>query len=71
MSHEKFLALDLVAQLVGRFGPGSKVAQEVPDWIEHLTDVECPERPRTRPGAPWWSKVRALLDDLRGAQRPR
>lgn len=61
MSHEKFLALDLVAQLAERFGPGSKVAQEVPDWIEYLTNVECPERPRTRPGAPWWGKIRSLL----------
>jgi AAA+ superfamily predicted ATPase len=68
MSHEKFHALDLVAQLAGRFGPGSKVAQEVPDWIEYLTNVECPERPRKRPGAPWWSKIRTLLDDLRQAQ---
>lgn len=68
MSHEKFLALDLVAQLAERFGPGSKVAQEVPDWIEYLTNVECPERPRTRPGAPWWAKIRRLLDDLRQAQ---
>ena len=65
MNTETQLALALVAALADRFGPGSKVAREVPDWIEYLADVECPERPRTRPGAAWWGKVRGLLDDLR------
>jgi len=65
MTCEKHLALDLVAALADRFGPGSKVAKEVPSWIEYLTDVECPERPRTRPGAAWWGKVRGILEELR------
>ena len=45
MTTEKHLALELVAALADRFGPGSKVAKEVPGWIEYLTDIECPERP--------------------------
>ena len=48
MTTEKHLALELVAALVDRFGPGSKVAKEVPGW----TDVECPERPLTLPPPP-------------------
>ncbi|MDX5359524.1 MAG: ATP-binding protein [Rhodobacterales bacterium] len=71
MTTEKHLALELVAALADRFGPGSKVAREVPGWIEYLTDVECPERPRTRPGAAWWGRVRDLLEDLRGGDDPR
>ena len=64
MTCEKHLALDLVSSLAERFGPGSKIAKELPGWIEYLTDTECPERPRTRPGAAWWGRVRSLLDDL-------
>jgi transitional endoplasmic reticulum ATPase len=60
MSHEQHITLDLVAQLAGRFGPSSKVARELPSWLEYLTEVECPERPRTRPGSVWWEKIRAL-----------
>lgn len=71
MTMEKHLALELVAALADRFGPGSKVAREVPGWIEYLTDVECPERPRARPGAAWWGRVRGLLEDLRGGDDPR
>jgi transitional endoplasmic reticulum ATPase len=71
MTTEKHLALELVAALADRFGPGSKVAKEVPGWIEYLTDIECPERPRTRPGAAWWGRVRGLLEDLRGGDDPR
>jgi integrase len=70
MSCEKHLALELVVSLADRFGPGSKVAKEVPGWIEYLTDVECPERPRTRPGAAWWGRVRGLLDELRVGHDP-
>ncbi|GLS81054.1 AAA family ATPase [Paracoccus marinus] len=66
MTTEKYLALELVAALADRFGPGSKVAKEVPGWIEYLTDVECPERPRNRPGAAWWGRVRGMLEDVRG-----
>jgi SpoVK/Ycf46/Vps4 family AAA+-type ATPase len=66
MTEQIHLALDLVAALADRFGPNSKVAKEVPGWIEYLTDVECPERPRTRPGAAWWGRVRSMLEDLRG-----
>lgn len=65
MTTEKHLALELVAALADRFGPGSRVAREVPGWIEYLTDVECPERPPTRPGAAWWGRVRGLLEELR------
>lgn len=64
MTSEKYLALGLVATLAERFGPGSKIAKELPGWIEYLTDAECPERPRTRAGAAWWGRVRDLLDDL-------
>ncbi|MFN3311896.1 MAG: AAA family ATPase [Hyphomonas sp.] len=64
MNTEKHLALELVAALADRFGPGSKVAKEVPGWIEYLTDVECPERPRTRPGSAWWGRVRGILENL-------
>lgn len=64
MTCEKHLTLDLVSSLAERFGPGSKIAKELPGWIEYLADVECPERPRTRPGAAWWARVRSLLDDL-------
>lgn len=64
MTCEKHLALDLVSSLAERFGPGSKIAKELPGWIEYLTDVECPEQPWTRPGAVWWGRVRSLLDDL-------
>ena len=71
MTTEKHLALELVAALADRFGPGSKVAKEVPGWIEYLTDIECPERPRTRPGAAWWGRVRGLLEELRAGDDPR
>lgn len=64
MTCEKHIALGLVASLAERFGPGSKIAKELPRWIEYLADVECPERPRTRPGAAWWARVRSQLDDL-------
>lgn len=64
MSHEKHITLDLVAKLAGRFGPSSRIAKEVPGWLEYLTEVECPERPQTRPGAIWWEKVRALSRNL-------
>ena len=60
MTSEKYLALGLVATLAERFGPGSKIAKELPGWIEYLTDAECPERPRTRAGAAWWGRVRDL-----------
>lgn len=70
MTTEKHLALELVAVLADRFGPCSRVAKEVPGWIEYLTDVECPERPRTRPGAAWWGRVRGLLRDLRSGDGP-
>ncbi|WP_415392474.1 AAA family ATPase [Paracoccus sp. SJTW-4] len=65
MTTERHVALELVAALADRFGPDSKVAREVPGWIEYLTDVECPERPRTRPGAAWWGRVRGLLEEQR------
>ena len=60
MSHEQHLTLDLIARMADRFGPASRVAKELPGWLEYLTEVECPERPRTRPGAIWWEKVRVL-----------
>lgn len=64
MSHEQHLTLDLISRLADRFGPASRVAKELPGWLEYLTEVECPERPRTRPGAIWWEKVRALARNL-------
>jgi len=60
MSYEQHLTLNLVARFAGRFGPSSKIAREVPGWLEYLTEIECPERPRTRPGAVWWNKIRDL-----------
>ncbi len=65
MTGEKYLALDLVKRLARRFGPGSKVAKEVPGWIEYVTDVECPERPQKGTATHWWAKVRGMLGDLR------
>lgn len=64
MSYEQHLALDLVARLAGRFGPSSRIAKELPGWLEYLTEVECPERPKTRPGAIWWNKIRDLARNL-------
>lgn len=64
MSHEQFITLDLIARLAGRFGPSSRVAKELPGWLEYLAEVECPERPRTRPSTIWWEKVRALTRKL-------
>lgn len=64
MSYEKHITLELVASLIGRFGPGSKIAQEVPSWIEHLTGTICPERPNRRPGMSWWGKIRQMAADL-------
>ncbi|WP_050521786.1 AAA family ATPase [Pseudorhodobacter wandonensis] len=60
MSHEQHLSLELIARLASRFGPTSRVAKELPGWLEYLTEVDCPERPSTRPGAVWWEKVRDL-----------
>ena len=71
MTTETHLALELVAVLADRFGPASKVAKELPSWIEYLTDVECPERPKSRPGAAWWGRVRGLLEALRTANDTR
>jgi SpoVK/Ycf46/Vps4 family AAA+-type ATPase len=64
MSHEQYLTFDLVARLAGRFGPTSRVAKELPGWLEYLTEVECPERPRSRPGAIWWEKIRQISRNL-------
>jgi len=64
MSHEQYLTLDLIARLAGRFGPASRVAKELPGWLEYLTEIECPERPRTRPGAIWWEKIRQISRNL-------
>lgn len=65
MTTEKHLALELVATLADRFGPASKLAKEIPSWIEYLTSAECPEPPRTRPGGAWWGRVRSLVEELR------
>ncbi len=64
MSHEQHLALELIARLASRFGPTSRIAKELPGWLEYLTEVNCPERPRARPGAIWWDKVRDLVQSL-------
>lgn len=64
MSHEHHLTLSLIARMAGRFGPASRVAKELPRWLEYLTEVECPERPQTRPGAIWWEKVRTIARNL-------
>jgi AAA+ superfamily predicted ATPase len=64
MTHEQHLALDLIARLADRFGPASRIAKELPSWLEYLTEVNCPERPRTRPGIQWWNKVRGIARDL-------
>ncbi len=64
MSHEHHLTFDLIACLASRFGPTSRVAKELPGWLEYLTEVECPERPRARPGATWWEKIRQISRNL-------
>lgn len=48
MAREDRLTLDMLVHLAARFGPASKVAREMPGWLEALADVECPERPQTR-----------------------
>jgi len=60
MTHEQYLALEMIARLANRFGPASRIAKELPGWLEYLTEVECPERPRTRPSSQWWNKIRTL-----------
>ncbi|WP_347267924.1 AAA family ATPase [Paracoccus sp. (in: a-proteobacteria)] len=64
MMHEQYLALEMIARLANRFGPASRIAKELPGWLEYLTEVECPERPRTRPSSQWWNKIRTLAHDL-------
>ncbi|MCZ8295564.1 MAG: AAA family ATPase [Rhodobacteraceae bacterium] len=64
MSHEHYIALDLIVRLAGRFGPSSRIAKELPGWLEYLTEVECPERPHSRPSAAWWEKVRGIARSL-------
>jgi len=64
MSHEQYLTLDLIAHMAKRFGPTSRVAKELPGWLEYLTEVECPERPRSRPSAIWWEKIRQISRNL-------
>jgi len=64
MTHEHHLALDMIARLANRFGPASRIAKELPGWLEYLTEVECPERPRTRASSQWWNKIRAMARDL-------
>jgi hypothetical protein len=64
MTHEQHLALDLIARLASRFGPTSRIAKELPGWLEYLTEVECPERPRTQPSMIWWEKIRELVRNL-------
>lgn len=64
MSHEQHVALELIARLASRFGPTSRIAKELPGWLEYLTEVDCPERPHTRPGAIWWDKIRDLVRSL-------
>ena len=61
MSHEQRLALELIARMATRFGPKSRIAKELPGWLEYLTEVDCPERPHTRPSQVWWQKVRDLV----------
>lgn len=64
MTHEQYLALEMIARLAHRFGPASRIAKELPGWLEYLTEVECPERPRTRPSSQWWNKIRTIAHDL-------
>ena len=64
MTHEQYLALEMIARLANRFGPASRIAKELPGWLEYLTEVECPERPRTRPSSQWWNKIRTIAHDL-------
>jgi len=37
MTHEQYLTLDLIARLANRFGPASRIAKELPGWLEYLT----------------------------------
>lgn len=54
MSHEQSLPWISSPGLRDVYGPTSRISLELPDWLEYLTDIDCPERPRTRPGAVWW-----------------
>lgn len=60
MSYEHHLALDLLARLAERAGANSRIARELPDWLEYLTDIECPETPRRQGRATWWRTMRRL-----------
>lgn len=64
MIQDQYEALNLVVRLAERFGPSSRIAKELPGWLEYLAEVECPERPRSKPSAVWWEKVRATARDL-------
>ena len=66
MIYEQHIALNLVAKLAGRFGPGSRVAKALPGWLEYLSEVECPERPNDGTDSVWWSNVRDLACHLVG-----
>lgn len=35
MSHEQRLALELIARMATRFGPKSRIAKELPGWLEY------------------------------------
>lgn len=61
MAPEKKLTLDLVAILAERFGPASKISQKVPAWLECWAEIECPERPKSRPAKNWWEQIRILI----------
>ena len=39
MTHEQHLALDLIARLANRFGPASRIAKELPGWLEYCTGL--------------------------------
>ena len=49
MIHEQHFALGLIVRRTTRFGPTNRIARDLPGWLERLTEVDCPERPRTRP----------------------
>ena len=64
MTHEQHHTLELIARLANRFGPGSRIAKEVPRWLEYLTEVDCPERPQSQPSTQWWERIREIATDL-------
>lgn len=58
MTHATKITLQLVDQLAHRYGAMSKVAQELPRWLDSLGFPDCPDAPFEGSRTQWWAKVR-------------